>query len=65
MCGGEGSFLGALGRTKHFRCRDCGMDFSKTPKRRKRRVDDDQLREMAMEAGMAFGCDGYNDVYGY
>lgn len=22
-------------------------------------------REMAMEAGMAFGCDGYNDMMGY
>lgn len=22
-------------------------------------------REMAMEAGMAFGCDGYNDAMGY
>jgi hypothetical protein len=22
-------------------------------------------REIAMQAGMAFGCDGYNDVWGY
>lgn len=27
--------------------------------------DSDWTREMAMEAGMGFGCDGYNDFYGY
>lgn len=27
--------------------------------------DDDWRREIAMEAGMAFGCDGYNDAMGY
>ena len=27
--------------------------------------DDDWKREGAMQAGMAFGCDGYNDYYGY
>jgi hypothetical protein len=26
---------------------------------------DEWRREQAMEAGMAFGCDGYNDVMGY
>lgn len=26
--------------------------------------DDDWRREMAMQAGMAFGCDGYNDIMG-
>lgn len=26
---------------------------------------DDWRREQAMQAGMAFGCDGYNDVMGY
>jgi len=28
MCGGEGSELGSLGWRLHFRCRDCGMDYS-------------------------------------
>lgn len=28
LCGGPGYELGALGRTRHFRCRDCGTDFS-------------------------------------
>ena len=27
--------------------------------------DDDWMREQAMEAGMAFGCDGYNDAMGW
>lgn len=27
--------------------------------------DDDWRREMAMEAGMAFGCDAYNDAMGW
>ena len=27
--------------------------------------DDDWRREIAMQAGMAFGCDGYNDVMGW
>jgi len=28
--------------------------------------DDSEWRsEMAMQAGMAFGCDGYNDIMGY
>lgn len=35
---------------------------------RKRHLKDDlfsERRENAMMAGMAFGCDGYNDVMGY
>jgi hypothetical protein len=27
--------------------------------------DDAWLSEMAMQAGMAYGCEGYNDVMGY
>ena len=27
-CGGPGKFIGTLGTREHFRCRDCGMDFS-------------------------------------
>ena len=34
MCGGEGMLLGALGNRKHFRCRNCGMDFSTATKKR-------------------------------
>jgi hypothetical protein len=30
-----------------------------------REVDSEWRREMAMEAGMAFGCDAYNDAMGY
>lgn len=28
MCGGAGYELGTLGNKRHFRCRDCGIDFS-------------------------------------
>jgi hypothetical protein len=27
-CGGEGVYLGQLGRLMWFRCRACGLDFS-------------------------------------
>jgi len=27
-CGGQGVLLGTLGKRVHFRCRDCGADFS-------------------------------------
>ncbi len=29
LCPGQGSLLGRLGRLRWFRCRDCGMDFSR------------------------------------
>lgn len=29
ICGGPGMPLGRLGRRMHYRCRNCGMDFSK------------------------------------
>lgn len=32
-CGGEGSFLGGLGRLEWFRCRACGLDFSRDSRR--------------------------------
>lgn len=28
-CGGDGGFLGGLGNREHFRCINCGMDFSR------------------------------------
>jgi len=27
-CGGEGAWIGTLGSTAHFRCIDCGIDYS-------------------------------------
>lgn len=32
MCGGPGVLLGKLGSRVHFRCRNCGMDFSQGPR---------------------------------
>jgi DNA-directed RNA polymerase subunit RPC12/RpoP len=29
VCPGEGVILGALGTRVHYRCRDCGMEFSR------------------------------------
>lgn len=37
----------------------------KNPRYTPRKDDDLWRHEMAMQAGMAFGCDGYNDVMGY
>ena len=31
----------------------------------RRRQDDEWAREIATQAGFAFGCDGYNDALGY
>lgn len=28
QCGGQGNFLGTLGTRDHFRCRQCGWEFS-------------------------------------
>lgn len=37
-CGGDGTKLGALGAREHFRCRDCGIDFSESGKAEARTV---------------------------
>jgi hypothetical protein len=31
VCGGPGLPLGTLGKRSHFRCQDCGIDFSDSP----------------------------------
>ena len=28
LCGGPAASMGTLGRREHFRCRDCGAEFS-------------------------------------
>jgi len=35
LCPGQGDFLGALGRARWYRCRDCGYLFTKLARRRK------------------------------
>jgi tRNA(Ile2) C34 agmatinyltransferase TiaS len=37
QCDGQLALLGALGRTKHFRCVNCGAQFSQTPRAPKAR----------------------------
>lgn len=32
VCSGQLMFLGQLGYLRHYICRDCGMNFNKTPK---------------------------------
>ncbi len=32
-CGGEGAFLGGLGRLEWFRCQNCGIDFNRDTRR--------------------------------
>lgn len=34
ICDGPGVPLGALGRTMWYRCRNCGMQYCRTKKRR-------------------------------
>ena len=46
MCGGPGVELGALGFRVHFRCRDCGMEFSHVDEEaRKREEKNRKVRE--------------------
>ena len=40
-CSGPGVELGILGPTIHYRCRDCGIDFSHTPRSRKKKGNSD------------------------
>lgn len=35
-CGGQASILGTLGYTRHYRCRDCGAQFSAEVRTRKK-----------------------------
>lgn len=46
-----------------------GPDYDRICRECKRQAeaedDDDWRQEQAMQAGMAFGCDGYNDYMGY
>jgi len=39
ICGGEGVQFGFLGLRLHFRCRQCGIDFS-------RRVEPEEKRDL-------------------
>ena len=40
LCGGHLVFLGQLGRTKQFRCRQCGMIFSAVRRARRSQSED-------------------------
>ena len=52
-----------------FECRVCGHTQTLTDleaeAEEERRDDAAWRQEIAMEAGMAFGCQGYNDAMGY
>lgn len=37
LCGGQTTVLGVLGNLKHLRCRDCGAQYSKTVRRRRKK----------------------------
>lgn len=39
VCYGEAGVLGVLGNLRYYLCRDCGMQFSKKIKRRKKRQE--------------------------
>jgi tRNA(Ile2) C34 agmatinyltransferase TiaS len=38
-CDGPGFLLGGLGNLTHYRCRDCGVDFSRKARPRKPKTD--------------------------
>ena len=40
LCGGQLILLGQLGRTKQFRCRQCGMIFSAVRRARRNQSED-------------------------
>ena len=44
MCSGPGVLLGSLGRLNHFRCRNCGWDFSEEP------LEEDSSRDRSPQA---------------
>src|ERR1039458_462056 len=44
-CGGEGQHMGTLGHRDHFRCRNCGMDFSQSQ-------GDQQYRDPGNDSGL-------------
>jgi tRNA(Ile2) C34 agmatinyltransferase TiaS len=50
VCPGNGVPLGALGTRMHYRCRDCGMDFSKTRRVRRPRPTKARTVEAALDS---------------
>jgi hypothetical protein len=44
---------------------DCYMERKNPDYKASKHNNNDWLEEQAMQAGMAFGCDGYNDAKGY
>ena len=55
-CGGQGGFLGLLGRKAHFRCRQCGIDFNhemsdENMEDYKREQKEEELEVEAAQAG--------------
>jgi len=53
-----------LDSDKGYECK-CISKETAEGARRRLREDEEWRREQAMEAGMAFGCQGYNDFMGY
>lgn len=52
-CGGPGSHLGTLGTREHFRCRNCGADFShKESEEYKTRPSDEKRSDRKFRSGM-------------
>ncbi len=52
LCGGILCLLGQLGLRKHYRCRNCGMDWSKESRPRKRRA------KSCNDCGETYPCRG-------
>ncbi len=54
-CGGDGGFLGRLGRMAWFRCRNCGMEFGTT-------VEDEGFDDFGDDAGGVIGAGSLGDL---
>lgn len=50
-CNGPGVLLGTLGSRSHFRCRDCGLDFSAEVERCARARCKEPAAERTLEHG--------------
>lgn len=65
VCGYNWEFVEIDGPDAHEVTANPDQTTQRRHRREAARSDSEWKREQAMQAGMVFGCDGYNDVMGY
>lgn len=65
MCGGPGNYLGTLGTRAHFRCENCGMDFSHLVESEPSVYDPRNPSQDIKDRAEALGWDGSTDPKEY